>query len=142
MIDLEYYKIIASDESEMSQKAHEFKITLRDLITDIEREKATQPEPPTKTATQYWQEKFGELPQTDSDKLAVAMMAEYLEHVKQPEPPVMESFTDGLNVGVDYCNQQIGKLLAIYGDTTEALDASQKYLDVRNHLASKITERS
>jgi uncharacterized protein YjcR len=38
MIDLDYYKTIASNESEMSEKAHEFKITLRDLITDIERE--------------------------------------------------------------------------------------------------------
>lgn len=45
MIDLDYYKIIASDESEMSQKAHEFKITLRDLITDVERELSSQLEP-------------------------------------------------------------------------------------------------
>lgn len=37
MIDLDYYKIIASDESEMSQKAFEFKLVLRDLIADIER---------------------------------------------------------------------------------------------------------
>lgn len=31
------------------------------------------------TAKEFWKEKFGEYPQTDSDKLAVAMMAEYAE---------------------------------------------------------------
>jgi hypothetical protein len=29
------------------------------------------------TAKQYWKERFNENPQTDSDKLAVAMMQEY-----------------------------------------------------------------
>ncbi len=38
MIDIDYYKIIASNESEMSEKAFEFRNTLRDLIADIERE--------------------------------------------------------------------------------------------------------
>lgn len=32
------------------------------------------------TAKEYWKEKFGEYPQTDSDKLAVAMMQEYSQH--------------------------------------------------------------
>ena len=31
-----------------------------------------------KTAREYWFEKFEEYPQTDADKLAVAMMTEYL----------------------------------------------------------------
>jgi hypothetical protein len=31
----------------------------------------------TKSAREYWKEKFNEYPQTDSDKLAVAMMQEY-----------------------------------------------------------------
>lgn len=36
-----------------------------------------------KTASQLWKDRFRELPQTDSDKLAVAMMAEYAEqHAK------------------------------------------------------------
>lgn len=48
MIDLEYYKIIAGDETELSPKGFEFKITLRDLIADIERE---QKETESKTAT-------------------------------------------------------------------------------------------
>jgi hypothetical protein len=32
-------------------------------------------------AKEFWKEKFDEDPQTDSDKLAVAMMAEYGAHV-------------------------------------------------------------
>lgn len=31
-----------------------------------------------KTAKEFWKEKWGEYPQTDADKLAVAMMQEYL----------------------------------------------------------------
>ena len=34
-----------------------------------------------KTAKEFWREKFDEEPQTDSDKLAVAMMAEYGQDV-------------------------------------------------------------
>ena len=30
-----------------------------------------------KTAKEFWKEKFNEYPQTDADKLAVAMMQEY-----------------------------------------------------------------
>lgn len=33
-----------------------------------------------KTAFDFWTEKWGEEPQTDSDKLAVAMMREYAEY--------------------------------------------------------------
>lgn len=38
MIDLDYYKIIASNETELSPKGFEFKIILRELIADVERE--------------------------------------------------------------------------------------------------------
>jgi DnaJ-domain-containing protein 1 len=33
-----------------------------------------------KTATEFWTEKFGEKPKTDSEKLACAMMHEYAEY--------------------------------------------------------------
>ena len=31
------------------------------------------------TAKEYWKERFGEYPQSDADKLAIAMMAEYAD---------------------------------------------------------------
>ena len=34
-----------------------------------------------KTATEFWQEKFGEEPKSDNDKLMCAMMAEYCSRV-------------------------------------------------------------
>jgi hypothetical protein len=45
-----------------------------------------------KSAKEYWFEKFDEYPQTDSERLAVAMMATYGEYVKEsiihtPPPP-------------------------------------------------------
>ena len=36
-----------------------------------------------KSAKEFWKEKFGEYPQTDADKLAVVMMAEYLADFKE-----------------------------------------------------------
>lgn len=42
------------------------------------------------TATEFWEKKFGEKPQTDVEKLAVAMMAEYGDYLSHPlEPLVM-----------------------------------------------------
>jgi hypothetical protein len=38
MIDLDHYIIIASDATPVSQKGHEFKMALRDLIADIEEQ--------------------------------------------------------------------------------------------------------
>lgn len=35
-----------------------------------------------KTAKEYWKERFDEYPQTDADKLAVAMMQEYSIYVR------------------------------------------------------------
>ena len=32
-----------------------------------------------KTATEYWKERFEELPQSDAEKLAIIMMREYAE---------------------------------------------------------------
>ena len=37
----------------------------------------------TKTAKEYWKEKFDEYPQNDNERLAVAMMAEYREYSLQ-----------------------------------------------------------
>ena len=41
-----------------------------------------------KTARDYWKERFDEYPVTDADKLAVAMMTEYLRdcHASHPSP--------------------------------------------------------
>jgi len=36
-----------------------------------------------KSAKEFWREKFDEDPQTDADKLAVAMMAEYGQEVSK-----------------------------------------------------------
>lgn len=36
-----------------------------------------------KTAKQFWYDQFGEYPQNDQEKLAVAMMAQYAEYVKR-----------------------------------------------------------
>ena len=45
-----------------------------------------------KTAKEFWEEKFDESPQSDADKLAVAMMAEYGDYISSPvEPEVMPS---------------------------------------------------
>jgi hypothetical protein len=35
-----------------------------------------------KSAKEFWKEKFDEYPQTDADKLAVAMMASYADELK------------------------------------------------------------
>lgn len=35
-----------------------------------------------KTAREFWFDKFGEYPQNDQEKLAVAMMAQYAEYVE------------------------------------------------------------
>ena len=37
----------------------------------------------TKTATEYWKTQFDEMPKTDADKLAVAMMQEYADYKQQ-----------------------------------------------------------
>ena len=34
-----------------------------------------------KTAAEFWEERFGESPQNDAEKLAVAMMTEYADYV-------------------------------------------------------------
>uniref|UniRef100_A0A6H2A1F1 Uncharacterized protein n=1 Tax=viral metagenome TaxID=1070528 RepID=A0A6H2A1F1_9ZZZZ len=34
-----------------------------------------------KTAAEFWEERFKELPRTDTEKLAVAMMTEYADYV-------------------------------------------------------------
>ena len=41
---------------------------------------------PLKSAREYWITKFGESPKSDSDKLAVAMMAEYFEAQTKTRP--------------------------------------------------------
>lgn len=46
-----------------------------------------------KSAKEFWFEKFEEYPQTDSEKLAVAMMATYAEYcisnsIPNPAPPL------------------------------------------------------
>ena len=33
------------------------------------------------TAAEFWEERFGESPRTDAEKLAVAMMTEYADYV-------------------------------------------------------------
>ena len=44
-----------------------------------------------KTAKEFWEEKFDESPQSDADKLAVAMMAEYGDYISSPvEPEVIK----------------------------------------------------
>lgn len=48
-----------------------------------------------KSAKEFWKEKFDESPQTDADKLAVVMMAEYLIDFKSNlEPVTGHFFTD------------------------------------------------
>jgi len=37
------------------------------------------------TATEYWTKRFGKPPKKDSEKLAVAMMAEYADHLFEDE---------------------------------------------------------
>ena len=52
-----------------------------------------------KTAKEFWQEKFDELPQNDLERLAVTMMREYADYFSsQLEPRVIKK-----NAGVD-CN--------------------------------------
>ena len=36
-----------------------------------------------KTAAEFWKERFGESPQNDAEKLAVAMMTEYADYVRR-----------------------------------------------------------
>ena len=43
MIDLDYYKLKAADESELTTKGFDIKLALRDLITDVEREMKANP---------------------------------------------------------------------------------------------------
>ena len=38
------------------------------------------------TAKEYWMERFGEYPQSDADKLAVAMMQDYQIFVEKSKP--------------------------------------------------------
>lgn len=60
----------------------------------------------------------------------------------QPEVIVnfAEEYNKGLQEGIDYCQRQIDFLHKIYTDNMQALDASQKYIDVKNYLKSKISK--
>ena len=45
-------------------------------------------------AREFWKERFGEYPQTDADRLAVAMMAEYADSiVRSPDVSYDELIT-------------------------------------------------
>ena len=50
-----------------------------------------------KSAKEFWFEKFGEYPQNDSEKLAVAMMATYGEYVKENIAPAPVEFIEPTN---------------------------------------------
>ena len=58
------------------------------------------------TAKEFWKEKFDEYPQTDADKLAVVMMAEYGGHIV-----------------LQLAQQMEDKNVVISSDLTEACDA-------------------
>lgn len=47
-----------------------------------------------KPAIKFWKSKFGEEPQTDADKLTVAMMAEYLEHYRAESPVINDALNE------------------------------------------------
>ncbi|HET8738060.1 MAG TPA: hypothetical protein VFM69_15825 [Pricia sp.] len=47
------------------------------------------------SANEYWKSKFGEYPQTDPEKLAVVMMAEYYNESAAPE--LLEALSDFVN---------------------------------------------
>jgi hypothetical protein len=49
---------------------------------------AKKKEEPIQSALDFWKSKFDEYPQTDADKLAVAMMAEYASQFKQDKPKI------------------------------------------------------
>ena len=58
------------------------------------------------TAKEFWKEKFDEYPQTDADKLAVTMMAEYGGHIALQLAQQMEDknvVMSGLTESCDVC---------------------------------------
>jgi hypothetical protein len=46
------------------------------------------------TAREYWKEKFGEYPQNDAEKLAVAMMAEYADYANEQYSAMPNDFDE------------------------------------------------
>lgn len=53
-----------------------------------------------KSPKEYWKDKFGEYPQSDSDELAIKMMWEYLEYIVNTDPNTDEQFDKSKTGGV------------------------------------------
>jgi len=61
------------------------------------------------TAKEYWKKRFNEYPKTDSDKLAVAMMAEYAEEINKEIKELREKLEKSEHTNNYYDSIKIGK---------------------------------
>ncbi len=94
-----------------------------------------------KTAKEYWIEKFGEEPQSDSDKLAIVMMREYVNYLASQQPEIVigksaeemvncfnRDYPDDDNMGDDD-KENVGSIFDVYKKAWDSCIASQPKKD-------------
>jgi squalene cyclase len=90
-----------------------------------------------KSAKEYWKEKFEEYPQTDADKLAVAMMAEYAEK-KAAEALASAVHTDQpVMIPLDEVVKQLNRIHSETLNSLEPVFANETINEIIDHFESQ-----